>query len=181
MNTKKIYWVTLALVFSAWFASNPIKPVVPSSPAKAATEITALFSDSNQIGIPQDKWIVGGKCNIEYINDQRMTAEVHRIDKNSELRLTGWAMDIEKTRLPELTVVRLDRKDNPPFFATTNGGLPRDDVKDYFSVPEKLIASGYETNVNIKNIPSGEYALTLIMKFSDVAYICDNGRKIQID
>jgi len=171
MNTKIIYWAVLALVLSAWVAA----------PAKIAFAVSNLFSDSKQIGIPQDKWIAGGKCNIEHINGKPMTTEVYRIDKNSALRLTGWAMDIEKTRLPELTVVRLERNDNAPFFATVNGGLPRNDVKDYFSVPEDLIESGYETNINIKNIPSGEYALTLIMKFSDVAYICDNGRKIQID
>jgi hypothetical protein len=180
MNTRQVYWVVLALVLGAWFANNPVKKFPSDSPSKAQVEITKVFKDTTSFGVSRDQWIVGGKCNIEYINGVSMKAAVHKLARSTPLRLVGWAMDIEKVRLPESVIVRFEEKDNTNYFALAKIGFDRTDVRDYFSVAETLVASGFETNINLIDLPDGEYALTLIIKFFDAAYVCDNGRRIVV-
>jgi len=177
MNTKYVYWFVLIIVLSAWFSNNPVKKKLSPTPKKTIIEINHVFNDPLLIGLARDLWVIGGKCNIEYVNDEFMTS-TSVVKKSAPLRLKGWAMDYENSRLPEVVVISFSGKENTNFYAFSEYGMERPDVMEYFSTEEHLVSSGYETNINLSTLPEGEYALTLIMKLADDVYICDNGRTI---
>lgn len=81
-------------------------------------EITGIVIEPKIFGVIQDKWTVGGKCNVEHINGEIMTADVHKLSKSTPLQLVGWAMDIEKSRLPDSVIVHFEGSENTSFFAS---------------------------------------------------------------
>ncbi|MGH8560272.1 MAG: hypothetical protein ACRESZ_23035 [Methylococcales bacterium] len=181
MNTRQVYWFVLAIVLSAWFVkSSPVKQNLADSSPNDELAIAKIVNEPSSLSITKDQWVVGGKCNIEYLNDAPMSNAVHNFDRNNTLRLLGWAMDIESARLPDSLFIRFEGEHNADYFARANIGLVRADVRDYFGVGEFLIRSGFKTNIDFGDLPDGEYSLNLIMKFVDAIYLCDNGRKILV-
>lgn len=180
MNTKYVYSAVLLVVLIAWFGHSTTKTPLSSTPQEGNSQyvVAQIVGDPATLGIKFREWSSGGQCNIESINGMPMTVQAHNLVRSTPLRLTGWAMDIDKERLPESVIIRFEGKNNNSFYAPAITGLDRADVRDYFSVVESLVASGYETNIDLGDLPDGEYALTLIMKFIDAVYVCDNGRKI---
>lgn len=172
--------MALALVLVAWFANNPVKVIPPESQSKPKLEVTRVVEDPMSFGMSRDQWNPGGKCNIEYINGMPLTAAAHSLSKKSTVQVVGWALDLEKGRLPDSVMMRFAGKDDTNYFALVHTGLARSDVREYFTAPEALTASGFEANVNLNDLPVGDYALTLIMKFVDAAFVCDNGRRILV-
>ncbi len=181
MNTKQVYWLVLVSVLGAWFTHSPVDKVFSTRvQPKVHIDVTPVLKKPANLGITQDQWPIGGKCNIERINGNLMTSSESNITRDTPLMLTGWAMDITKSRLPDSTVIRFAGNDGTSFFAATTSGIDRPDVTNHLNLTKNLVSSGYKANINLKNIPNGEYKLTVLMKFNDVVYICDNGRKIHV-
>ncbi|HMS83263.1 MAG TPA: hypothetical protein PKD12_06405 [Nitrospira sp.] len=175
-----MYWVALALVLAAWFADSPVKVTPSDSQSKPKLEVTKAVEDPTPFGVSGDQWSPGGKCNIEYINGTPLTAAAYSLSKKSTVLLVGWALDLEQRRLPDSVIMRFAGKDDTNYFALSRTGLARSDVRDYFGAPEALVASGFEANVNLNDLPAGDYVLSLIMKFVDAAFVCDNDRRILV-
>ncbi len=195
MNINYVYSAVLLIVFSAWF--NPIsnRPVAPTKKEEKTRNQTArskqqaingkpgfsrILKDPAILGVKPGEWLPGGQCNIEFINGSMMTNKVHPIPGNNILKLAGWAMDLEKALLPDQVVVRFTDDENIELYAAGQTGFTREDVRTYFKLPTELTASGFEMSAKMEDIPSGEYAITLIAQFNHVNYICDNGRKIKV-
>jgi len=176
MNSKYVYFGVLMIVITAWFGHSTSKPVAKKEESNQV--VSNIVGESESFGIINGEWSSGGHSNIEYINGQKMTTQLLKISKETPLCLSGWAMDVENRRLPKSVVIRFEGEGNTDFFALANSGLMRLDVADYFTVGEELAASGYQTNINLSNLPSGKYTLTLLMKFIDCVYVHGNGRKI---
>lgn len=180
MHIKQVYAIVLAVVMMAWFAQGPIDQPKPAK--KDATKIPASVNIAapDFSGISVGEMVVGGKCNIEFINDIQMSENVHELAKGISLKLKGWAMDDQKERLPAQVIVRFTDLRNKHFYAPVQIGLARDDVRFYFKLSDRVSASGFELKLETNDFPLGEYALTLLMRFDDKTYICDNGRKINV-
>lgn len=195
MSINIVYSAVLTVVLSAWFGNVTTKKAAPQKKQKEnCTQVQSavpqatnsilgaaqIVTDPHTLGIKPNQWIDGGKCNIEYINGSLMSSKVHPITKDRVLKLTGWAMDIEKERLPKQVVVRFTDSAQADFYAVSQAGLVRNDVRAYFELPNRLSTSGFELVSDIHGIAAGEYALTLLIQFEDATYLCSNGRKIKV-
>lgn len=178
MKLKILYALVLGLILVAWFlpfAPAP-KPVAKEKiPGKSKVIIEPIFS-----GKPYGNIVVGGDCNIETINGILLGANAYVINLGTPLLLKGWGMDKDLSRLPNSVLLRLTSDGGSEAFINAKSGLPRNDVKGHFSLPNNLLASGFELNTKFQSVPTGEYAMTLIMVFDDIALACDNGRKVRI-
>lgn len=179
MNTKYVYPAVLLIVLSAWFGHSTVKPSTSAS-AQDKKSVSLLDEDAASLGIESGELVIGGKCNLEYINETMMNASVNSVSKDGDIKFTGWAMDVEKLRLPMKIIVRFTDELNKDFYEVARTGFARPDVKDYFDLPEVIIESGFELVTNFRDYPLGQYSLTLIVFYDDVAYLCDSGRKINI-
>lgn len=172
----------LIIAFSAWFGHITFKPKI-SVTDKAAENMqqSKILDDPDTLNFELGNCMPGGNCNIEFINGSLVDNSVYPVSKDNVLKIVGWAVDIENERLPNQVVVRFTSTDNTDFYALSQNGLERDDVRKYLNLPEQLTDSGFELVTNLLDIPSGQYAIYLIIQFQESSYICDNGRKILIE
>ena len=77
-------------------------------------------------------------------------------------------------------MVRFTSVGNTEFYAASLSGLTRDDVREYFKLPDRVSNSGFELATNLRDVPAGQYSLTLVLQYDDATYVCDNGRKILV-
>lgn len=183
MNTKYLYAAILLIVLSAWFGHSTSKPPAAHKPQEEDSKkvVSQIIKNPATLGIKPGEWTVGGKCNVEFINGKPMDVKVYPVAKDyGTLQLVGWALDAEKERLPRQVVVRFTSIGNTDYYASSQIGLLRDDVKEYFKLPDRVSFSGFELLANVRELPASEYAITLIMIYEDSTCICDNGRKIQV-
>jgi hypothetical protein len=178
MRSKLIYAATLLMVIGAWFSNNPAPSKAKPVAAIDLKSATRIITDLTSVGVDPGQWVAGGKCNIEFINGAPMNDGMHSIDKKGPLRLLGWALDDKKQRLPNIVIAHFVSRHSKDIFVVSPVGLLRTDVKDYFNLPHSLEASGFELVVAARDFPPGEYAISLILPFDDVKYVCDNGRNI---
>jgi hypothetical protein len=183
MITKYVYSAVLLIVLVAWFGHSNIK--LPATPNHQGVDrkqvVSKIVEDPSTFGINPGEWITGGNCNIEFINGSLMTDDVYPVVKESQLKLVGWAVDTEKKLLPKLVIVRFTSINNTNFYALSQNGLVRNDVKEHFKLTNLQSDSGFELITKLGDIPNGQYALSLILQFYDGLYVCDNGRKIRIE
>lgn len=182
MNAKYVYSAVLLLVLSAWFGHSSIKPLAStSSQDKVSNEIVSqLVEDVASIGVKPGEWLIGGKCNLEYLNETMMNANVNPVSNDKNLKFVGWAMDVDKVRLPTKVIVRFTDENKKDIYAMAQTGLARLDVREYFDLPEIVNASGFALVTNFRDYPVGQYSLTLIVFYDDISYICDSDRKINV-
>lgn len=185
MNTKYVYFVVLFVVFSAWFSTSTVKPSVKTKSQEETKEIvqSIIVTDPALLGIKIGDFQKSGDCNIEYINDKPMNTSVQSIAKDSDLKLTGWAMDVGKLLLPDQVVVHFINAENVEetnYYSLANSGLERSDVMEYFKLKDQVNASGFELHTNIKNVSIGVYALILVVNYEGDSYVCDNSRVIEV-
>ncbi len=182
MNIKYVYPVVLLIVLSAWLGHSTTKPITITKHQKDNSKkvVSQIVNDPAIFGITRDKWSSGGKCNIEFINGETMGTKLHTIGKGKALKLVGWAVDIEKLRLPEKIVVRFKGDMENEFYALSDKGILREDVIEYYKLPNRLNNSGFELEINTKELIVGQYLLTLLVQFKDALYVCDNKRSIKI-
>jgi len=174
----------LFIVITAWFSPVSVPSWVHAEKNKSTTSSTKsvhIVANPLPLGVHSNKWVAGGNCNIEMINGKVMGNIVYDISKNSQLKLAGWAMDNEKTRLPKSTIIRFTNSNNIHYYARAQSGLIRDDVRKYFNLTDRVKRSGFELITNTSDLPKGEYKLTVIELFADATIlICNNGRKIHV-
>lgn len=175
MPAKYIYPIVLLVMLSTWFA-KPTVPVTAPPPAPPAV----LTKDSAALGIDLPGARTEGQCNLETVNQTLLGTTAFPVQKNAQLNVSGWAMDSGNVRLPKNVIVRFTGAKETDFFAVAQIGLPRADVKEYFKVPDTLIMSGFQLLIPALDLPADSYQLTLMMRFDDATYICDNGRKLSV-
>jgi hypothetical protein len=180
MYSRALYAAVVLVVIGAWFSNNPAPPKAKPGSADNVKSAARILTDLSSLGVDQGQWIEGGKCNIEFINGTRINSGMRPIDKNGPLKLKGWAFDDIKPRLPNIVIARFASGHDRDIFVASPASLPRADVRDYFNLPPSLETSGFELVAAARDFPPGEYAITLILPFDDVNYVCDNGRHIKI-
>jgi len=182
MNTKYVYSAVLLIVLSAWLGHSTTKPPTPPKPQEKDSKqvVSQIVADPAMLRIKSGAWIAGGNCNIEFANGAPMSDNVYPLAKDRILKLAGWALDAEKVLLPEQIVVRFTSVGNTEFYAASLSGLTRDDVREYFKLPDRVSNSGFELATNLRDVPAGQYSLTLVLQYDDATYVCDNGRKILV-
>ncbi len=181
MRTKHIYVAVLLMIMAAWFAQGPTnqakqirKDAGTPPPQGQITTSPAIF------GFNPGEISVGGKCNIEFINDAPMSADTYDIARNHPLKLVGWAMDDQKERLPQRVIVRFSNSADKHFYVAARTGLIRDDVRAYFKLSDRIMGAGFDMNLDMHDLPPGVYSLDLLMQFDDKIDVCDNGRKVNV-
>ncbi len=118
MQRNIVYIIVLMVIMIAWCIENPTLPT-PATKQKTGTT-SQIVSNPSLIGFSPETGISGGDCNIEFINGVLMGADVHIIPRNSSMKLTGWAMDLDNARLPESVIACFTGSDKRKFFALSN-------------------------------------------------------------
>ncbi len=172
------YTLVLGLILAAWLSPfNPSPKPARKENEKTETPLVVYPVTDRSIS---ENLVVGGDCNIETINGTPLGTNTYLINLGTPLRLTGWGMDKVHSRLPHSVLIRLTSVDASDFFLPAKSGLQRSDVKRYFSLSDSLLGSGFELNTKLQSIPTGEYSMTVVMMFTETAFVCDNGRKFRI-
>ncbi|NYT63478.1 hypothetical protein H0A66_14265 [Alcaligenaceae bacterium] len=176
MNTRILYYIVLSLVLLAWFVTQPIS----LRPDEIKLDVAEVTNKLSQVGIFTNDFEPNEKCNIESVNGQPFSEIAYKLKKNELLQLNGWAIQSDKLKLPTSVIIRLNGKTQENLYAQAQSGIARNDVKDAFKLPDSLIGSGYQTNININTIPAEQYDLSVITVYDDVSYICKSGRTIVV-
>lgn len=181
LTNKYIYAFVITVVFSAWFSSYRIPSIPKTKSASIDQEPSRIVSDIAAAGVKVSDWQAGGKCNIEYINGTIWDNHPYAVGREGGLILTGWTLDESKERLPDSVIIRFtDIDSKKEFFSKAQIGIKRPDVQAHFNLSTKLVASGFRLITYVQDIALGEYDITLLTVYPDCAYICSNGRKINV-
>jgi len=148
----------------------------PPAPTEAPAPPPAI-TKGPPAGIVTDRWVAGGRCNIETINQPTGSAAV-TIKSGTPVKVAGWALDPKGANLPDALNVRFLSSAGGEYYGTVTNHVFRPDVNAKNHVEPKDAKSGFELDFDSDLLPAGTYAVTLVMQFGEKAYICDNGRKI---
>jgi len=165
--------VALSLTLSACKEPNQVER--PAATAAAdPTEVTTASAD--KAGEPE--YLTGEFCNVESIDGQTLGAEPFRLGAPSSVR--GWLAD-GAGRVPEQPMLVLtDENKNVANRYPLMLALSRPDVVKVFPnkrIPEK---SGFELRLDPAGLPSKPYRLYLTYRAGGQAYVCDNGRVVNV-
>lgn len=175
---RNIYIVAVLIVALGWFSSH----VVPRNSSSQDVIHNVEKSPTYALlpsAINQEVMVVGGKCNIERINDVQLGLDPYLAGHERELKVTGWLLDDVGKRVPTSAIIKFQNPERVHYFITS-ANLNRQDVLEYFNLPQSLLNSGFEFAVKGKTLEQGNYSVSLILQFKDVGYICDNGRQVII-
>jgi hypothetical protein len=171
--------VVLLIVLAAWFAEKSVKLPGKLQEKVDKPAVSNASADPASFGVAPGKWVPGGQCNIEFLNGVQIGADTIPVERQAPVKLVGWALDAEKARLPKLVLLRFTNA-KADVFAPVQSGLRRDDVKNYFKLPDHLVSAGFEFRAHSLDIQPGVYSVTLALAFEEATYTCDSGRKIRV-
>lgn len=135
-----------------------------------------IITDFSSQGMNLKGSRMAGDFNIEERYGGIFDTTIQVISKHSLLKIAGWALDRDQSRLPLSLAVRFTAVDKKDYFAPTQIGSPRPDVLSHFSLERKLLYSGFQSQSSLQIIPEGEYLVTLVMNFKNSVYTYDNSR-----
>lgn len=177
-QSKYIQLAILLIVLIAWFSSNSVPNITitdnDSKPTRKAVPVNLQVLGINSI-------IPGGTCNLEYINDAPIGENVINIKNGQQLKMSGWVIDKENSRIPDYVIANLKSETGIDYYYLTPTGLSRPDVVKHFGLPPNLIHSGFVLDLSKVDLPHCKYSVTLILPFDDINLRCDNGRIFRID
>jgi hypothetical protein len=127
-------------------------------------------------GVVVDRWVAGGKCNIETINEPAGATNIV-VKSGVPMKVSGWALDPKGTKTPDAVHVRFLSPAAGDYFGTVTNRFSRDDVNTQYHM-ETGSKSGFSLDFSSDLLPAGSYSVTLVMLFGEKAYVCDNGRKV---
>lgn len=119
-------------------------------------------------------------CNIESIGGGLYT-EAAQASSGSTVAITGWLLDTTSQVEPanaELYVVKAGQA--AAWSVPLKLNLRRDDVAKLYGGSDEYRHSGFDLDIDLKPLNSGQYHLYLIYGSNGHNYVCDNGRILQI-
>lgn len=179
MRCNLLYFFILGLLVIACFSHSNFTMKQVSTP-KAPLLTLPIVTDLSSLGMTIEGSNIDGNCNLERINDRNFDTAIQAVNKDSILKMAGWALDVKNSRLPLSIAIRFTDLENKDYFAPAQIGLSRPDVQSHFSLDKKLLYSGFQLQNTLQVIPEGEYRVTLIMNFEDSVYSCDNSKTVSI-
>ena len=182
VNINYVYLIVLLLVLSAWFGHSTTKETTinKKNVQKNAQVVSKSVNNKLAVGLDSNNLSHGTKCNIELINGLHIANKIYSINKSDVLNLVGWAIDVERERIPEQVIVRFSNEKNSYYYTASQTGLIRNDVRESFNLPYNVRGSGFKLTTNIHDIAVGQYFMSLLLNIDDITYVCDNGRKLRI-
>lgn len=178
MHRNIIYIIALTLISICWFAQfSPRKPAAKPKP----TTYSSIVTDPTAIGFTSILEPTGGACNLEFINGHALGNVAYTVGQTSALKIKGWALDAGHSRLPDAVAIRFAGNKGKQYFSLAQTRFQRDDVMSYLSLKDDLLASGFELHLKELAIPLDQYRLSLLLKFCNNIYLCDNGRVIRVE
>lgn len=146
-----------------------------SSPKESAKREVRHFSAIAKILPPNQKFSMGGKCNMETINGGSWGTDAVVVHQADVISVTGWGVDDQAKRTPRSVFLRV-QTGNRVFYSEAEG-VERADVAQYFK-EDYYKNSGYQANVSLAGLSPGEYQAMIVMTFSDKAVLCASGRTL---
>ena len=175
---KTYYIVALLLIALGWVSGYQIPQYaslevqIPAA-EKKDTHVNMTSDMSHEVMVP------GGKCNIEKINNAQLGSDSYPANHETQLKISGWMVDDVGRRLPSSAIIRFKSPDHVYYYETYLS-VTRQDVIDHHKLSQSLLTSGFEFSIIGNAMEKGDYSLVLILKFNDLIYVCDNGRKVDI-
>lgn len=123
---------------------------------------------------------IGGACAIDTINNVVTRSTV--ISKAAgRLSVTGWAVNIESSAVPEMVIMRLTGINNDKiFYANTSGPVVlRPDVAKALNNPA-FENSGFNITAGLDEVPPGSYTLELLQPTANNLLVCPDKGLVEI-
>jgi len=136
-----------------------LKPVAEGTPTGFAT---------TQIDGP-------GYCSVDTLNDQPYSGNPV-VSSTDPLKLTGWALDRQRVKLPDSVYIRFESADGKSYFAPAKLGLHRPDVPIGLKLPSTLEDSGFVANMTLQPLAAGEYKVSVLIQSGSGGFACQAGR-----
>jgi hypothetical protein len=153
-------------------------PAAPASASAAAEAPAPVVAKKPPEGVVPDRWVAGGRCNIENINGPAQPNAPFVVKSGTHVKVTGWALDAKGSKLPDAVHVRFSSPTEGDYYGTVTNRLIRDDVNRDYHVQPKDVKSGFELEFEADQLPPGSYSAILVIAVGDKTYVCDNGRKV---
>lgn len=158
-------------------APAPADTATPAAPTAADPAAPppeqAVTSATRPAEIPADSKVVEG-CALDAVDGQAVVTESEVANKEN-VRLSGWAGDVENGTSPQVVYLQLDGPQG--LYVRAARGTQRPDVATHFSKPG-LADAGWNANVDLSAMPAGAYKVRVIQLVEGGAIACDTVRSI---
>lgn len=133
----------------------------------------ALTSAARPTEIPADSKVVEG-CALDSVDGQAVVT-TGQVANKENVRLSGWAGDVENGTSPEVIYLQLDGPQ--ALYVRAARGAQRPDVATHFGKPG-LADAGWDANVDLSAMPAGTYKVHVIQLVDGGAIACDTVRSV---
>ena len=164
-------------------ASAPTPAVVGGETAPTEVAAAALASPAvveltaEQVAVTPT---MSPACNFESV-DEIIVADMNAIEaKSRQVKVSGWALDEIKKNVPAELFVRVysTSGDGRIWQYQATQGLERSDVQAAQGGAPELLASGFQSSLDLAALDSGKYSLRLSFLRDGALVLCDNGRSV---
>lgn len=156
-------------------AAQPAAPAAttPAQPIVQAPALKELEADARKV-----KLIQGRLCNIETVDGEKPTAEAAVPKDVSSVAFSGWIGDEATGKRADNARVLIQTPDRSRAWEQTVGDvIIRKDVAKAMNIPT-LEDGGFKVNVDLSELPVGEYRVLLVYANGNQSFVCDNGRRV---
>lgn len=156
-------------------AVQPTEPATsaPKQPVAAAPVLKELGTQALKMRLIQ-----GRLCNIETVDGDKPTAEAAVPKDVGSVAFAGWIGDETTGRRADnarLLIQMLDR--SRAWEQPVGDVILRKDVAKAMNIPT-LEDGGFKVNVDLSELPVGEYRVLLVYANGEQNFVCDNGRRV---
>lgn len=177
MSAKRRYLVNAVSVLTALlFFSGCQKEYSATAPKYQAPLGANEFTPTIPGDLSGRKIEQGGKCSLDSVNKIR-AATATKVVLNTDLYLSGWAVDEQRVSPGKAIVVELRSADGKTIYyaATTTRGQ-RPDVATALK-NRKYENSGFELSAVSKAVTAGSYTINILIINKDGIISCDTSKK----
>jgi hypothetical protein len=155
-------------------AAPPAAPTAGSSMAiDVVTSVPPAFLATEQ-PVAEDS----SGCNMDTLNGAPWVNDTVPSPDRAAIDIRGWGADVSAKVAPTATFVRLADQAAHTYFAPTTR-QSRPGVAQKFGAAS-LEAAGYEARFSALDIPSGDYAVSIVMDFGGRALECSSKRTLHL-
>lgn len=177
----------LALTLAACTQSEPdnnVGPAATTTPPESRKpdrfETSPLVVDANSV-VTQEKGILAGaawtakQCALTTPDDgDQLVAE----ESGNQTRLAGYFIAPDDRPAGAFDIVLSG--ESVDYKVPSRTGWDRSDVAEFFKAPE-LASSGFDLNVDLGSLPSGEYKVDFLLDRDGTKFFCESGKRLVIE
>lgn len=175
MSVSKVSTLMAALIAVAMLGCEKSSDVAQIPANEEAKKLPPpAISEKRPSFMETQPFALGGKCNMETVNEVAWGAAAIEVDANKPLLVTGWAVDEERKMVPKDFSFRIQDGGGKEYYVPAKS-VDRPEVAEYFK-EAYFLKSGYTVEADIQSLPLGSYAAMIVMDVGGKSVLCASGR-----